>query len=147
VRILGAAILAVGLIMLLFGVGAPLYGVWFRIQSEQVSGTVVDVPLRAYSDGNAYCPVIEYRSRGENFRHYSDICSWPAAYEVGDQVRMFVDRNDPERVQMGSFFGIWFVPIMMLLFGGIMSFVGLSLFSPEFLFGGGFQRLFGKPKQ
>ncbi|HLD93255.1 MAG TPA: hypothetical protein VI703_03545 [Anaerolineales bacterium] len=65
-----------GLLFLTIAGGAFLYGTWFRIQAEKVDGAVVEVALRHYADGNAYCPVIRYSvSGGHSYTHYSDICS------------------------------------------------------------------------
>lgn len=94
-----------GLLFLTIAGGAFLYGTWFRIQAEKVDGAVVEVALRHYADGNAYCPVTRYSvSGGHSYTHYSDICSWPASYEQGQRVQLYVDRADPERVQLNDFF-------------------------------------------
>ncbi|MEX1071945.1 MAG: DUF3592 domain-containing protein [Anaerolineales bacterium] len=130
----GLIFLVVGLIMLAVALFVWLNGTWFRIQADEVIGTVVEVRLTAYSDGNAYCPVVRYRSHsGETLTHYSNICSSPAAYEQGQQVTMYVDRTDPERVQMDDFFGIWFLPLFLGFMGTIFSGVGFFTEWPGFL--------------
>jgi len=130
----GLIFLVVGLIMLAFALFAWLNGTWFRIQADEVMGTVVEVRLTANSDGNAYSPVIQYRARtGETLTHYSNICSWPAAYEQGQQVTMYVDRADPEHVQMDDFFEIWFIPLLFGFMGSIFSGIGFFTVGPGFL--------------
>lgn len=124
-RSFGLVFLGVGLLLLAIAAGSFLYGAWFRAQSQAVDGTVVEVALRHYADGNAYCPVIRYSvSGGRTHTHNSDICSWPSSYQVGERVRLFVNRSDPERVQLNDFFSIWFFPLLMGFIGAIFSGIG-----------------------
>jgi hypothetical protein len=117
--------LGLGLLLLAIAAAIFLYGAWFRINSETVTGTVTEVQLRHYADGNAYCPVIRYLvSGGLSFTHYSDFCSWPASYEQGQQVRLYVDRNDPQHVQLHDFFSIWFLPLLFGFMGAVFAGVG-----------------------
>lgn len=110
-RTLGTIFVAVGVIALLAALVNFTSGVWFRTRAEEVTGEVVEVALRHYADGNAYCPVIRYTTRdSQTFVHKSDICAWPAAYQQGEQVRMYVDPTNPENVQLHSFFAVWFFP-------------------------------------
>lgn len=130
----GLIFLVVGLIMLAVALFAWLNGTWFRIRADEVTGTVVEVRLTAYSDGNAYCPVVRYTPRlGEPLTHYSNICSWPAAYEQGQQVTMYGDRLDPEHVQMQDFFGIWFLPLFLGFMGTVFTSVGFFTTWPGWL--------------
>jgi hypothetical protein len=111
-----------------------LSGTWFRIQADEVTGTVIDLRLSASSDGDSYCPVVQYRTRnGQTLTHYSNICSWPAAYERGQQVTMHVDHIDPELVQMDDFFGIWFLPLFLGFMGAVFSAVGFFTTWPGWL--------------
>jgi hypothetical protein len=121
--------LGIGLLLLAIALSVFLYGSWFRIQAEKVDGTVVEVELRHYADGNAYCPVIRYSvSGGRSYTHASDICSWPASYEEGQQVRLYVDRAEPQRVQLNDFFSIWFLPLLLGFLGAVFAGVGYWVF-------------------
>jgi hypothetical protein len=124
-RIFSYVFLGLGLLLLAIAAAIFLYGAWFRINSESVTGTVVEVELRPYSDGNAYCPVIRYSViGGQTYTHYSDICSWPASYEQGQQVRLYVDHSDPQRVQLNDFFTVWFLPLLFGFMGAVFAGVG-----------------------
>lgn len=115
----GLGVLFLGIAIIIWAWGAA-----FRIGAVEVTGRVSEVILSPRSDGNVYCPAVRYTTRsGQTFTHYSNICSWPAAYEVGQEVRMFYDASDPERAQMDDFFGTWFLPLLFgflgLVFGGV----------------------------
>ncbi|MGH2583007.1 MAG: DUF3592 domain-containing protein [Anaerolineales bacterium] len=43
-------------------------------------------------------------ANGQTFTHHSNVCSWPAVYEQGQQITLYVDRNDPERLQLDNWF-------------------------------------------
>jgi hypothetical protein len=117
--------LGIGFLFLAIAIGVFLFGSWFRIQAEKVDGIVTDVVLRPYADGNAYCPVIKYSVLGgATYTHNSDLCSWPASYEQGQHVTLYVDRIDPERVQLNDFFSIWFFPLLFGFIGLIFAGVG-----------------------
>ena len=124
-RTFGIVFVVIGLTFLAIALGSFLYGTWFRVQAEKVDGVVTEVVLRPYADGNAYCPVIRYSMiGGSTYTHSSDICSWPASHEPGQHVTLYVDRTDPERVQLNDFFSIWFFPLLFGFMGAIFAGVG-----------------------
>lgn len=128
-RTTGLVFLGLGLIALL--VAAVLFGsgAWFRATAEAVQGVVIEEVLTPFSDGNAYCPVIRYTTQGGfSYTHHSNICAWPAAYERGDTVRLYVDPADPEHVQLYSFFSVWFGPLLAAFLGAVFFGVGLTTY-------------------
>lgn len=132
-RIASAVLLSLGVGLLLAAVAYGAYGVWFRSQAEEVTGTVVEVRLTAFSDGNAYCPVIRYRSHtGQNFTHFSNICSWPSAYEQGEKITLWFERSDPEHVQLDGFLSKWLASAILGFVGVVLSLVGVSMFAQEY---------------
>jgi hypothetical protein len=134
-RIGGAIMLAIGLTMLVLAVAGLVSVVWFRSNAQSVMGTVVAEVLTPYSDGNSYCPVVSYTTRnGQTLEHRSNICAWPAAYEVGDQVRMYYNPLNPSSVQMNNFFGTWFFPILFGFMGIVFSASSVGMLAPDFFF-------------
>jgi hypothetical protein len=126
-RLPGVLFLMLGCIFALAALLLWGFGAWFRAQAAETSGIVSEVSLRHYADGNSYCPVVHFRVRGQVYTHYSDICSWPASYEQGQEVRLWYDPNDPQRVQLDDFVGNWLLP---LIFGGVgLLFIGIGTFS------------------
>lgn len=136
--------LGIGAIMLLIAGTVAVQGIWFRSNAVKVTGTVVEEVLTAYADGNAYCPVISYRTReGKAYEHHSNICAWPPAYEEGQQISVYYDRSDPKTVQLDSFFGNWFFPVLFGFLGIVFSFSGAAMLSEGVIF----DRLLGRYKQ
>lgn len=133
-RTFGWIFFSLGMLFLAIAAGAWLFGAIFRMQAEQATGTVIDVPVRHYADGNAYCPVVRFRARqGGTYTHYSDICSWPPSYEVGQEVRIYYDPQNPERVQMEDFFGTWFIPLLFGFMGLVFGSIGYFTLFPNLL--------------
>jgi hypothetical protein len=122
---LGVVLLAAALLIWAFGAA-------FRLNALQTTGTVVEVELRHFSDGNAYCPVVRYTtSSGRDYTHYSNICSWPASYQQGQDVRVYYDPQDPGHVQLNDFFGIWFLPLLFGFMGLVFAPIGFFALFPN----------------
>ena len=85
---------------------------WFKFAAAEAQGRVVQTgPL-----------VVVYRdAAGQILRTVSD-SSDPAGVAVGADVRVFYDREDPDRVRLDLFDEMW---RGMLLLGGLTLFVGL----------------------
>lgn len=130
----GAIFGAVGFGLLAIGLAIVGWIFYFRASSQQVMGTIVAEVLTPLSDGNAYCPVVRYTTRnGETLEHHSNVCSWPAANDVGDQVKIYYDPLDPAHVQMDSFFGTWFAPGLLIFMGVIFAGVSVPMLIPDFM--------------
>jgi ribosomal protein L7/L12 len=96
--------------------------------AEQVSGRVVE--LRSGS-GSGTAPVIAYEWEGKPKLYTSSTYSTPPAYEINEEVPMYVNRNDPDDVLVDTFSDRWLV---IVIFGGIGAF--FILFSALFMFVG-----------
>jgi hypothetical protein len=101
-------------ILIFGGIGALLLlfaGIsYFREQrfletAELTTGTVVDFNLSSSDDGgNAYCPVIDFTTKGgETGRFYSNVCSSPPSYDIGESVEVLYDPEDVGHAQLNSF--------------------------------------------
>ncbi|MEX2160601.1 MAG: DUF3592 domain-containing protein [Anaerolineales bacterium] len=133
-RTFGLVFFGLGLVFLGLAIAIWASGAVFRLQAERVTGTVVEVELRHYADGNSYCPVVRFTTRDRQiFTHYSDICSWPASYEQGQQVGMYYDPDDPQQVQLDDFFGIWFLPLLFGFMGLVFGPIGYFALFPAVL--------------
>jgi hypothetical protein len=56
---------------------------------------------------SASAPVVEFEWRGEKRSYQPNYYSSPPNYEVGQQVALFVNRDDPEDVTIDSFTDRW----------------------------------------
>lgn len=98
----GAALLFGAVALGLLGLDAHLRSVC----TEPVTATVVDNVVRTSGGSGgtkslkggttAVAPVFEYEAGGVGRRVESSTASWPPRYEVGEQVRLYLDPDDPE---------------------------------------------------
>lgn len=131
-RLGGFIFLGVGLAMLAAATAISGWTLWTRSQWTTVEGTVIDEVLTPMADGNAYCPVVRYTARfGQQLTHRFNICAWPPAYEIGERVQVYYDPNDANNVQLDSFFGTWFLPLLLGFMGLIFSLCSAPMLLPD----------------
>lgn len=89
-------------------------------KSDLISGQVID--MKVNGDGLA-APVIAYEWNGQKWLHASSTYSSPPAYEVNEEVPIYVNRHDPEDIVVDTFSDRWFLislfGFMGFLFTGI----------------------------
>jgi hypothetical protein len=125
---------AIGLAMLAVALVVGGLAVSFRMGAERVTGTVIENELRHYSDGNSYCPIVQFNTRlGQSYTHRSDVCSWPPSFDVGQQVTIYYDPASPNNSQLDSFMGVWFIPALFTFMGAIFGGVGYFILFPNML--------------
>lgn len=120
-----------GLIMLIFGglgiVFVIVAGAIFISQSqsidksERVTGRVTRLQSESGRSGSS--PVIEYQWNGQTWLHASNVYTSPPAYSVGEEVALFVNREDPADVFLDSFVDRWLLILIFGILGG--TFVGI----------------------
>lgn len=117
--------------LLLGGAGLTYYYEEESIKkSDLVTGKVAALEPNHDSDGtDTYAPVVSYTWNGQEKTYRSTMYSYPPAYEVGEEVQLFVNREEPEKVYINSFSDRW-LPVtilgglgcFLLIFAIIMSF-------------------------
>lgn len=115
-RVINVFFLIPGLVML----GVAIY---FFISQQQiinqgnkVSGKVIAYPAQ---------PLFAYEYRGQQYEYQSSTSSDPPAYEMGEEVDLYVDGNDPYNVVVDTFMDRWFVIVLLGGMGGM--FAGVSM--------------------
>lgn len=93
--------------------------------SDQVTGVVVDFQ----SGGSGSSPVIDYEWQGQKRQYHSTTSSNPPAYEMNEDVPIYVNRDNPADVIVDTFTDRW---LLIAVFGGLGSF--FTLFSAIFMF-------------
>jgi hypothetical protein len=133
-RLPGLIFFGIGLVMLAVALVIGGLAISFRMGAERVTGTVSEVELRHYSDGNSYCPIVQYNTRlGQTYSHNSDVCSWPPSFEVGQLVTIYYDPANPSNSQLDSFMGVWFIPALFTFMGGVFGTIGYFFLFPNVL--------------
>lgn len=116
----------VGWIALIFGglgmvfvivAGAIFIHQWQSIgKSERITGKVTRLQSEAGRSGSS--PVIAYEWNGQTWLHASNVYTSPPAYAVGEEVALFVNREDPTDVILDSFVDRWLLIMIFGILGG-----------------------------
>jgi len=112
-----------GLGLLLLAIAAIVYlvGSSFRSQAELTSGTVSGFStVTDREDGSqTYCPFVKFTTGfAQEATYESQVCNSPPAHQVGDQVQIYYDPENPESAQIKDFWSQY--PVVTIL-----SFIGL----------------------
>ena len=121
------ALLLVGLLFVLIGLGVLIGGVVAAVKQARESGRrvaatgrVVDLVSRVMNAGSAgvYCPVVEFNTaNGGAVRFESAFGTMPASHQVGQTVKIRFDPADPQKAEVDSATSRWLVPGCMIGMG------------------------------
>jgi ribosomal protein L7/L12 len=108
-------------------------GIIYYFQSETIenSDRVTGVVIGFETSGNGTAPVIAYSQNGQQKQYSSSTYSSPPAYELNEEVPLFVNRDNPDDVVVDTFSDRW---LLIVVFGGIGAV--FALFTVLFLFVG-----------
>lgn len=123
VRVVAFFVAAVSFLLL----GAAFYTYQYQSQTIEtgvkVVGVVVDME---YSDG-AGAPVVAYPWDGEERIYRSDTYTNPPAFDKGEEVTLYVDPTDPDKILIDSFSERWLGVLVLGLMGGVFGMVALAM--------------------
>ncbi len=109
------------------GVALLLAGAWFGFanitflqKADRAPGVVTEiVGQRGARGAMLYYPVVRFqpsgRSTGIVFKAKPGL--WPSPFDTGDRVVVAYDPDDPDDARIVSFWMLWFLPGIMILFG------------------------------
>lgn len=122
-------------ILLVGGVALVLTGLWFVTananllrHAERAPGEVVDiVEERGARGAKLYYPVVRYRPRQQDasitFKATPGLV-WASPFDVGERVTVAYKEGDPEDAMIVSFWMLWFMPVILMVFGAGCLFAG-----------------------
>jgi hypothetical protein len=126
----GTAI-ALGVTLTGLGVACLFLGVLSAVRSFGLYRRGIRTAARvvAYDgDGEGRRPVIEFQDRTSRMRRVR--LPWGGGEPpLGGSVRVVCSRDDPGRVRVDSFFGLWAVAVTLVFAGAILLLFGLSVLS------------------
>lgn len=127
-RLLGGIFGGIGVILLI--VAAIIYynQTESRKHTVSVKGKVVEmVSSRSSKGGTLYSPIVEFQFNAQSYRITSEVASSPPAFEVGEEVNLFVNPAKPDEAQIDSFVENWFVVALLGFMGTIFSLIGFTV--------------------
>lgn len=109
----------------------------FIANSETSEGIVTQLNYHRDSDGGGtYYPMVQFRTQtGSIFNVAGNTGSNPAAYSIGETVKVYYDPENPTDIMLPDFFSIWGVTLILgglgLVFSMIGGAVGLSIYKQK----------------
>jgi len=89
----------------------------FADRAQAVSATVIELHPRRGDNGVTYAPEVEFINLdGRQQRLISNSSSYPAAYDVGEQVEVLIDPLDHSDARISGTSGLW---LGVIIVGGI----------------------------
>lgn len=116
----GYVLLVGGIVMAITGVWQIFEGQAFLDNTARAEGTIVALKRERGAKGMAEDhPVVQFTApeSGATFSFKSRFGMWPSPFSVGEKVDVAYDPTNPVRARINSFWTIWFVPILINLFG------------------------------
>jgi hypothetical protein len=121
--IIGKAFLIIAAIMLAIAFSIYYLQADFIKKGRSLNGVVVDM----VDTGDSFSPVIRYEVSGTNYETQLDISTNPPAYEINEEVHIWVSSEDPGKILVDSITGR-FIPIIVLTsLGFIFGLIGILL--------------------
>lgn len=115
-----------GLFLLVGGAALLITGIWilattadFVRHAQRALGVVTEVVGERGARGTKlYYPFVRYRphDRGAIVVFKARPGLWPSPFDVGDTVTVAYDDEDPDNAKIVSFWTLWFMPGVLILF-------------------------------
>lgn len=112
-------LLVLGLILLFWGGREFFNARSLLLTGIRTDANVFRMELVTNSDGDTYRPHFEFQDQQDRRVEFSHkISSSPAAYTVGDRVKIVYDPDDPENARTTSFWGLYRWALISLSISG-----------------------------
>ncbi len=85
---------------------------------ELVTGKVISTPEQ---------PVFEYEFNGNTYDYQSSVSSSPPSYELGEEVMIYVNTEDPHDILINTFSDRWFGITLFGIMGSIFFLIGVAV--------------------
>lgn len=98
---------------------------WDLVQSgQQTMGVVTGYEENHSREGGlTYSPIIAYTAADQSHTFVSSNSSYPPAYEIGEEVPLLYNPQDPTLARVDSWWELWLLPTML---GGAAVILALS---------------------
>lgn len=104
-----------GLIILLISFLCLGNSVGFLNKGIKTTAKVVEILVNEDSDGDTYRPVFEFTDiRQQVIRYQYYVSSSPAAWDLGDEVNLIYNPNNPEEVKICTYYGLYGIAVTLM---------------------------------
>jgi hypothetical protein len=100
----------------LWGVYAASVSLQLETSGESTTGTVTHLEESKTSEGYCcvYTPVVEFEANGQTYSFEDENASNSSDYQIGSQVRVLYDPDDPNTAQINQFSKRWLFPMIII---------------------------------
>lgn len=107
--------------------------IYFAVDKQQMlksfasaTGTVTD--FRVDDGDEMYAPIVEYSYEGQQYTYKSGTYSNPPAYDLNEQVAIFVNPENPQDIIIDSFMSKWLAVVILGSIGALCLIFGVLTF-------------------
>ncbi len=128
-RLVGSIFMILGGIMLTIVVYLIQSNYQFAQRAIPIKGEVIGYDNHQSSNDNGgsttmYTPTFQYDFVGKTYTHKSSTSSSSPSYEIGEEVDVLVDPNDPNEILIDNFWEKWFLPALLGFMGSMFTGMG-----------------------
>ena len=132
-RTVGLIFMCIGIPMLAFGFYYFYDNYIFSQHAIPVVGRVIDYDSYYSSDSDGggstmYTPIYEYTYNGNRKTHAGTVSSSSRPYDLGEEVEILVDQDDPNHVLVNTFWDRYFAVVMLGFLGTLFTGLGYLAF-------------------
>ncbi len=124
----------VGLLMTVINTILFVRKIWRITKSTKTTGVVMNVEVNlgmqqshSSTRNTLFTPTVRFQTAGGRIINYTPnmSTSW-SNYRVGENVPVYYDPQQPEKVMVGRFYDLWFPHFLCALVGGMFLFIGAT---------------------
>ncbi len=132
-RTIGLIFMCIGIPMLAFGFYYFYDNYVFAKRAIPVIGHVIDYDSYYSSDSDGggstmYTPIYEYTYYGNKKTHIGTVSSSSKTYDIGEEVEILVDQDNPNHVLVNTFWDRYFAVVMLGFLGTLFTVLGYLAF-------------------
>lgn len=128
IAIFGGVFGGIGLLLLIGAVVAYFYTNKSREGTILVKGKVVELsPSRGSKGGTMYTPKVEFQINNQTYQIYGSVSSNPPAFDIDEEVELFVNPKSPQTASINSFMENWFVVLILGFMGTVFVAIGIGV--------------------
>ena len=91
----------------------------------KTTGTVIENRPHTGRKSRSYTPVVTFRANdGQTITFDGGVSSNPPSFDLQEQVTVYYSPQDPQKAEIGTFFQLWFFPLILGFMGAIFASVG-----------------------
>ena len=93
--------------------------------SVAITGEVINL---TYGSDRGISPVVQFEWAGKLHEMVGSVASTPPAYDIGEEVTIYLRQSNPEDAIIGTFSELWLVPTILGGIGGLFMVMGSIVF-------------------